>query len=131
MKNRHRWVVDAVGPDGSITVLDDHRGSVTLPHDYVSDALTLGYASTAMAGQGRTVDHSLVLVDGPIDAAGLYVPMTRGRNGNDVWVVVDPSSPADGVGTLSGVLQQRWIDEPAIDHLVGSLEPPAQDGIDL
>lgn len=88
-----------------------------LPRGYVADAVTLAYASTAMAGQGRTVDHSLVLVDGPIDAAGLYVPMTRGRDGNDVWVVADPSSPADPVDLLAEVMHHRWIDEPAIDHL--------------
>jgi hypothetical protein len=56
---------------------------------------------------GRTVDHSLVLVDGPIDAAGLYVPMTRGRH----------AAP--------------WVDEPAIDHLASQLEPISGDGIDL
>lgn len=70
-----------------------------------------------MAGHGRTVDHSLVLVDGPIDAAGLYVPMTRGRHGNEVWVVTDPTSPADALDVLADALHRRWVDEPAIDHL--------------
>lgn len=59
VKNRHRWVIEGVDPDGSVTVVDGDRGRVTLPPAYVADALTLGYASTAMAGQGRTVDHSL------------------------------------------------------------------------
>ncbi|HUP86211.1 MAG TPA: MobF family relaxase [Acidimicrobiales bacterium] len=117
VKNRHRWVIEGVDADGSVTVFDDDRGRVTLPPDYVAESVTLGYASTAMAGQGRTVDHSLVLVDGPIDAAGLYVPMTRGREGNDVWVVTDPASPADAVDLLAEVMQRRWIDEPAIEQL--------------
>lgn len=117
VKNRQRWTVDDVGPDGSVTVTDDERGRVTLPANYVADHVTLAYASTAMAGQGRTVDHSLVLVDGPIDAAGLYVPMTRGRLGNDVWVVTDPGAPGDPVDVLADVLQRRWVDEPAIEHL--------------
>jgi len=43
--------------------------------------------------------------------------MTRGRDGNDVWVVTDPSSPADPVDLLAEVMRQRWIDEPAIEHL--------------
>ena len=116
VKNRHRWTVEDVGADGSITVTDADRGRVTLPADYAASALTLAYASTAVAGQGRTVDHSLVLVDGPIDAAGLYVPMTRGRVGNDVWVVADPTSPADAIDVLADVMQRRWIDEPAIEH---------------
>lgn len=70
-----------------------------------------------MAGQGRTVDHSLVLVDGPIDAAGLYVPMTRGRLSNDVWVVTDRSAPGDAMDVLADVMRRRWVDELAIDHL--------------
>jgi hypothetical protein len=120
VKNRHRWTIDEVGLDGSVTVADDERGRVTLPRHYVRDALTLGYASTAMAGQGRTVVHALVLVDGPIDAAGLYVPMTRGREGNDVWVVTDPASSTDAIDVLSDVMQQRWVDEPAIEHLAAA-----------
>jgi hypothetical protein len=81
-----------------------------------------------MAGQGRTVDHSLVLVESPIDAAGLYVQMTRGRDGNDVWVVTDPTAPSDAVDVLTDAMQRRWIDEPAISRL----EVEAADtGIDL
>jgi hypothetical protein len=121
VKNRHRWVIEGVDADGSITVFDDDRGRVTLPPDYVAESVTLGYASTAMAGQGRTVDHSLVLVDGSIDAAGLYVPMTRGRDGNHVWVVTDPASPADAVDLLAEVMQRRWIDEPAIAAVTQAL----------
>ena len=117
VKNRHRWIVKEVGSDGSVTVVDDDRGRVTLPREYVRTSLTLGYASTAMAGQGRTVDHSLVLVDGPIDAAGLYVPMTRGRAGNDVWVVVDAGSPTDPMDVLADAMHRRWVDEPAIEQL--------------
>jgi ATP-dependent exoDNAse (exonuclease V) alpha subunit len=117
VKNRHRWVVDEVGPDGSLTVVDDERGGVTLPREYVADAVSLAYASTAMASQGRTVDHSLVLVDGTIDAAGLYVPMTRGRDGVDVWVVIDPRAASDSIDVLADVIQRRWIDEPALTHL--------------
>jgi hypothetical protein len=116
VKNRHRWVAEDVGPDGSVTVADHDRGRVTLPREYVAQAMTLAYASTAMAGQGRTVDRSLVLVDGPIDAAGLYVPMTRGREGNDVGVVPDPTSPSEAVDVLAEVTQRRWVDEPAIEY---------------
>lgn len=117
VKNRHRWVVEEVGFDGSVTVVDDARGRVTLPPSYVAEFLSLAYASTAMGGQGRTVDHSLLLVDGPIDAAGLYVPMTRGRYGNDVWVVAEPGSRADPVDVLADVMKHRWVDEPAVSLL--------------
>lgn len=90
---------------------------MTLPREYVADAVSLAYASTAMAGQGRTVDHSLALVDGPIDAAGLYVPMTRGRTGNDVWVVVDATLDVNAVDVLADAMQRRWLDEPTLAHL--------------
>ena len=83
---------------------------------YVADSLALANASTAMAAQGRTVDHSLLLVDGPIDAAGFYVAMTRGRDGNDVWVVADAPGSVDPVESLAEVMHRRWIDEPALDH---------------
>jgi hypothetical protein len=41
--------------------------------------------------------------------------MTRGRDGNDVWVVTDPGSPSDPIDVLADVMHRRWIDEPAID----------------
>jgi len=104
---------------------------VTLPPDYVSESVTLGYASTAMAGQSRTVDHSLVLVDGPIDAAGLYVPMTRGRDGNDVWVVTDPDSQADAVDLLAEGHAATLDRRAGADHLAGIVESVGGDGIDL
>jgi len=116
VKNRHRWTVDEINDDGSVTVRDEERGRVTLPRDYVADCLDLAYASTAMAAQGRTVDDSLLLVDGPIDAAGLYVPMTRGRLGNDVWVVTDGAP----IELLADVMVQRWIDTPAIEHVTAT-----------
>ncbi len=43
--------------------------------------------------------------------------MTRGRDGNDVWVVTNPDSPADAIDVLADVMERRWIDEPAIEHL--------------
>jgi hypothetical protein len=97
VKNRQRWRVEDVTADGSVGVSDEQHGRVTLPADYVSSSVALAYASTAMAGQGRTVDHSLLLVDADVDAAGLYVPMTRGRHGNEVWVVTDPAANSDAL----------------------------------
>jgi hypothetical protein len=43
--------------------------------------------------------------------------MTRGRESNDVWVVVDPTSPGGAVDMLVDVMERRWVDEPAIEHL--------------
>lgn len=131
VKNRQRWTIEEVGGDGSITVSDDERGRVTLPRTYAEASVSLGYASTAMAGQGRTVDDSLLLVDGTIDAAGLYVPMTRGRESNDVWVVLDPTSPDEAIDVLTETLQRRWVDEPAIAQLDGMSVGADEVGLDL
>jgi hypothetical protein len=114
-------VIEGVDADGSVMVFEDERRRVTLPPDYVAESVTLGYASPAMAGQGRNGDHSLVLVDGADRAAGFSVPMTRGRDGNDVWVVTDPDSRADAVDTLAEVMQRRWIVRPAIERMAGDL----------
>lgn len=117
VKNRQRWEVEEISPDGSLAVSSRDHGRVILPPHYVESSVTLAYASTAMAAQGRTVDQALLVVDGPIDAAGLYVPMTRGRERNDVWVVLDPTSSADAIAVLSDALSRRWADEPALTHL--------------
>jgi hypothetical protein len=34
VKNRHRWIVEEIGADGSVTVADEERGRVTLPRQY-------------------------------------------------------------------------------------------------
>lgn len=123
VKNRQRWSVEEIAGDGSLRVVSSDHGRVVLPPQYLADSVTLAYASTAMAAQGRTVDHSLVVVDGAIDAAGLYVPMTRWRERNDVWVVVDATTNADAIDALTDPLSRRWIDEPALSHLPA--DPPA------
>ncbi|MCW2719024.1 MAG: hypothetical protein JWR81_2846, partial [Pseudonocardia sp.] len=61
--------------------------TIELTAAYVAEYLTLGYASTVHAGQGRTVDTSHAVVGADTDAAGLLVPMTRGRDSNVAYVV--------------------------------------------
>ena len=48
--------------------------------------------------------------------------MTRGRERNDVWVVLDPTSSADEIDVLSDALSRRWADEPALTHLSPATE---------
>ena len=75
----------------------------------------LGYAQTAHGAQGRTVDRSLTLIDGPVDARGVYVPMTRGRENNTAYIAVEPGESARDV--LAAALNRDWIDRPAITML--------------
>jgi hypothetical protein len=111
VKNRDRWEVSGLHRDGSITV-SGRTGTVRLPGDYVKEHVELAYAETSHANQGRTVDRSLLLLDGATDVAGVYVPMTRGRQSNEAFVVVSgEQTPTDA---LTEALSRHWIDEPAV-----------------
>lgn len=113
LKNRDRWTVQAIHPDRSVTVTGA-TGTVRLPPDYVAQDLTLGYAQTSHATQGRTVDTALVLVDTTIDRAGIYTPMTRGREGNHAYVISEGNQTA--VDVLTQATSRRWIDQPAVAY---------------
>ena len=58
VRNRARWTITAIHPDGSLTATGRH-GTVHLPARYVAEHVELAYATTATAAQGRTVDHAL------------------------------------------------------------------------
>lgn len=111
VKNRDRWTVEAIHRDGSLTVAGK-TGNVKLPADYVGEHVELAYAETSHANQGRTVDRSFLYLDGPTGASGIYVPMTRGRESNDAFVVIrGEETPADVIGEA---LSRTWIDRPAV-----------------
>jgi conjugative relaxase-like TrwC/TraI family protein len=99
--NRAQYQVTAVGDDGSLTVVPTDRdaanihpaspdtdgtGAVVLPAAYVREHVQLGYAATVHAAQGLTVDAGHVVTDGTLDAAALYVALTRGRLYNTAHV---------------------------------------------
>ncbi len=111
VKNRDRWDVLAVHHDGALSVAG-RTGTARLPADYVTEHVELAYAQTSHANQGRTVDRSFLLLDGPGDTRGVYVPMTRGRHSNEAFVVVEGDETAQDV--MAEALARSWIDEPAI-----------------
>lgn len=86
--NRDLWTVREVRDTGLLLESAAVPGQLrTVPHDYVTEHVQLAYATTAHGVQGETVHGSLV---GPgVDAAGLYVGLTRGRRRNEVIVVSD------------------------------------------
>lgn len=111
VKNRDRWTVEAVHRDGSLSVAG-RTGRVRLPAAYVGSHVELAYAETSHANQGRTVDRSLLYLDGPTGASGVYVPLTRGRESNDAYVAVQGmQTPAD---VLAEALSRTWVDRPAV-----------------
>jgi len=113
VKNRDRWTIEAVHPDGRLTVAGV-TGRVTLPADYVAHDVTLAYAETSHATQGRTVDRSFLYLDGPTDTRGIYVPLTRGRSTNEAFVVLQgDETAAETVADADAVARTR-ADQPAI-----------------
>ncbi|MGH9165478.1 MAG: hypothetical protein ACRDZW_08220 [Acidimicrobiales bacterium] len=112
VKNRDRWTVETVHRDGSLSV-SGRTGRVRLPADYVAEHVELAYAEASHANQGRTVDRSFLYLDGPTGASGIYVPMIRGRESNDAFVVLRwEETPAD---VVVDALARSWVDRPAIE----------------
>ena len=111
IKNRDHWTITHVHPDHSVT-LTGRTGTIRLPAQYVAEDLELGYAQTSHATQGRTVDTALLLIDTPTDSRGIYTPMTRGRDSNHAYVVVEDNQTAHDV--LTQALTRDWIDQPAV-----------------
>jgi conjugative relaxase-like TrwC/TraI family protein len=111
VKNRDHWTITTIHPDHSVT-LTGRTGTIRLPAQYVAEDLELGYAQTSHATQGRTVDTALLLMDTPTDSRGVYTPMTRGRDSNHAYVVVEDNQTAHDV--LTQAITRDWIDQPAV-----------------
>jgi len=112
VRNRAQWTVTDIHGDGSVTARNAD-GTVRLPAAYVSTSVELGYAQTVHGAQGATVDHSLLIVDAPIDGRALYVGMTRGAESNHVYVAV--GAYHDGRDILDAAIDNDWADIPAIE----------------
>src|SRR5699024_5904790 len=87
--NRKRWDGVRIDDEGNIRArrCDDTNATVTLPRAYLREHTQLGYASTGHSAQGATVDIARVVAEvGQIDRAGVYVPLTRGRYGNCLYM---------------------------------------------
>lgn len=98
VKNGDRWSVEGVGEDGSLQVRHvEHGGTVTLPAEYVSQNVELGYALTVHRAQGATVDTAHALIDSRADRAGAYVGLSRGREQNNLYVRLHSGEKLDEV----------------------------------
>jgi hypothetical protein len=83
--NRRSGEVVEVRDDGGIITATPDGQRLVLPSSYVGDHLSLAYASTAHAVQGRTVDRTR-----NVGVTDLYVPMTRGRESNTAYMITLP-----------------------------------------
>jgi len=117
VKNGDRWSVSAVHDDGSLGVVHTHTGRrITLPRDYVAAHVQLGYATTVHGAQGVTADTCHTVSTGDETRQQLYVALTRGRDGNHLYLaaaldgdehsVITPAAthPQTAVNVLEQVL---------------------------
>lgn len=93
MQNRATWVITAIRPERiELRNLADTTERRHVSAEYASDHMHLAYASTVHGIQGDTADASVV---GPgVDAAGLYVGLTRGRVWNQAIVIAGSQDAA-------------------------------------
>jgi hypothetical protein len=114
VRNRELWNVTGVGDDGSLTVSSHPAsGTVTLPVDYVSEHVRLGYAATEHGNQSDTVTIGVELATTATSRRGLYVGVTRGEQANLILVVTDGHDLDQARDILEGVLASDRADIPA------------------
>lgn len=110
IRNRDTFTITALHRDGAVTATG-RTGTVKLPGWYVAEHVELGYAQTSHITQGRTVDRSILVLDSATDLRGLYVPLTRGRDANDVYITTSGNRTAVDVFVES--IGRSHIDIPA------------------
>ncbi|MGV0826768.1 AAA family ATPase [Mycobacterium syngnathidarum] len=95
VRNGYRYEILEVRPDGALRVR--HLGTdrtLTLPSDYVSENVTLGYATTIDSAQGLTAGHSCHVVGAEhLTRQLFYVALTRGRVENHVYLSTAEADP--------------------------------------
>ncbi len=111
IRNRDQWTIDTIHRNGDLSI-HGRSGTVRLPADYVQHHVELAYAQTSHATQARTVDRSILVLDGPTDVCGIYVPMTRGRHHNDAYIATTGEDTA--LDIFTDAITRNWIDQPAL-----------------
>lgn len=109
--NRQTWTVQAIGDDGTVWAKEAESGrkrqhTVALPAEYVAEHAHLSYAATAYGVQGATTVGSHTILTDALDAAAVYVGMTRGRQRNVLHIVAPDLENA----------RQQFIDAMARDR---------------
>lgn len=122
--NRDRWRVTATHPDGSLDVVSAATGAaLTLPAFYAAYHVQLAYAATVDSAQGRTVDIARAIVTATTTLARLYVMATRGRNLNEIGVVIadeppeghPPAPHAAGLAVLADIMRADTTERSATE----------------
>ncbi|TFB92258.1 MULTISPECIES: MobF family relaxase [unclassified Cryobacterium] len=110
VKNGDLWTVVKAHRDGTLAVSNQGTGgTITLPKEYVTGAVELGYASTIHRAQGMTADTAHVLADSSTSRELVYVGLTRGKHENHLYVETADAQPVSDVlaqitGNADGML---------------------------
>ncbi len=108
VENRQIWIVRNIS-DEHLTLVSTSDSTTLrrITRDYASSNVHLGYASTVYGVQGETTECAIV---GPgVDAAGLYVGLTRGRTRNDAVVIASTVEAAKS--ELAATMQRQHGEE--------------------
>jgi DNA primase catalytic core len=109
--NGDRWTVTAVHDSGALDVVHQRTGRhITLPAGYVTEHVTLGYATTVHGAQGVTADTSYAVATGAETRQLLYVALTRGRHANHVFLLTAGDGDPHNVITRDALLPPTAVE---------------------
>jgi exodeoxyribonuclease V alpha subunit len=99
--NRAVWTIGRIGADSiRLVSITDSGDTRDVSMAYAAEHMHLAYASTVHGVQGETTDAAIV---GPgVDAAGLYVGMTRGRHDN--YAIAIARTQEEAVGAIADAM---------------------------
>lgn len=110
----NRLTYTVVGRDayGQLLVEDKNGVQAHLPDAYVRNHVTLAYASTVHAAQGRTVKTSHALLSEESQREDAYVALTRGSQRNTAYLTTnrEPDSHEQGLNVTSAELMAGVLD---------------------
>ena len=123
VRNGDRWTITHVHPDGALDVqhLKTHA-QITLPADYVTSSVELGYATTIHAAQGVTADTCHGLLTGAESRQVAYTMLSRGRIGNHAWVQV--SDVDQHTAPAAQPLLQPFTATQLLEQVIGRDDAP-------
>ncbi|MDG4666368.1 MobF family relaxase [Mycobacterium sp. 236(2023)] len=95
VRNGYTFTIVDIATDGALRARHRRTGrEITLPADYVTDHVTLGYAATIDAAQGSTAGHACHVVGAEhLTRQHLYVALTRGRSENHLYLSTAETDP--------------------------------------
>ncbi|MFL0516873.1 MobF family relaxase [Brevibacterium luteolum] len=116
--NRQTFTVQGFGEDGTVHAIETgtdrkHNVTVALPAEYVAEHVHLAYAATAYGVQGATVDSAHTVLSDALDAAAVYVGLTRGSGRNELHVIAADLTDAKAqfVEAMSRDRADRGLDD--------------------